>query len=87
MMTEQEYVMNIKLRADELAKARADNASLRAENERLKTALSQARLAAAKAMRERCEDVVREHAELAGDGNGRARIIADAIAALPLEDK
>ena len=39
MMTEQEYVMNIKLRADELAKARADIASLRAENERLRKML------------------------------------------------
>lgn len=49
-------------------------AELRARVAQLETAVE--------AMRAKCEDIAREHAELAGDGNKRAQIIADAIAAL-----
>lgn len=84
-MTEQEYVMNIKLRADELAKARADIASLRAENEGLRSAL----LAAAKAMRDRCEKAARAVANRVTSKLGEAAALeaAAAIAALPLNEE
>ena len=58
----------------ELGRLMAENAALRAAGSPTS--------APVEAMRAKCEDIAREHAELAGHGNKRAQIIADAIAVL-----